>query len=151
MPDIFGRTVDVGAPFKADAARLLIPAISDPDLIVQSVSMNYRQNITRLWEVGSGKQYYVGGRTEGGFSIARVVGPRTVNREFIERFGDVCQAKENHLTLDMESGGCDESGVQQGSIMLRNCVLTQVAYNVQAADMTITEQVQGLFSSAEYK
>jgi hypothetical protein len=148
MPDVFNRTVELGTPFKADAARLLVRALADPDLVVQRIDFNYKQNITRLWEVGSGKQYYVGGRTEGGFTIQRVVGPRPVNAQFIKDYGDVCKVADSHLTLDFESGGCE--GVLESSVKLKGVVLTQVAYAVQAADMTISEQVQGLFTSMEY-
>lgn len=145
--DIFGRLVDLGQPFAADAARLLIPSIGNEDQLVQQFTAQYQQNINRLWEVGSPKTYFVAGRTQGQMTIKRVVGAKGIANEFISKFGNVCNIAGNHMTLALVTG-CNNSG-GQGSITAAGCVITSVAYAVAAVDMIINEDLSLLFARME--
>ncbi len=93
--DIFSRrALEFGGAFAADSARLefSLDCTYDDDgeegtpevpiittgLLTQQVSISYSQPITRLYEVGSQKTFYVAGRPQGQANIARILGPGIV-------------------------------------------------------------------------
>ena len=154
MPDIFNRNTDTfGGSFSADSARLTFPAIAgigaDSGLLVQNLSANYSQQVTRLFEVGSPHIYYVGGRTAGQGTIARVVGPRAIAKEFYLTYGDICRAKTNTLHFSMAIG-CGNEITSRASYSAHFVVITQIGISTAAQDMLINEQLQYMFSSFLY-
>lgn len=145
--DIFNRVVDLGKPLAADATRLIFPFIGDEDMLLQNVSIQYQQNITRLWEVGSSKTYFFAGRTQGQISAKRIIGSRNAALSFVKQFGDVCNMAKNHLTLQMEAG-C-EGFENRGSLKASGVVIQSVAYSVSASDMIINEDITMMFARLE--
>jgi len=156
MADIFNRSTDsFGGSFAADQAKVTFPALlgggADAGLLVQNMAANYSQQVTRLFEVGSPNIYYVGGRTSGSASIARVVGPKKIAAEFYSTYGDICNARTNTLHFSVETG-CDgsQSGFARASYTCHFVVITTIAVSVAAADMLINEQLQMMYSSFLY-
>jgi len=145
QPDILGRTATVGEPFSADDTELLFVGAAAQSLVVQNLEIAYRQNVTRLWEIGTDKQYFVSGHQEGNMAMARVVGPKPLVSSFLSQYGDVCNIQSNHITLWVK-GAC---GTEAGRIKATGCVVTQVAYRVAAQDMVINEAVQLLVARVE--
>ena len=157
MADIFNRTTDsFGGTFAADQAKITFPALSggmgsDAGLLIQNMSANYQQQVTRLFEVSSPNIYYVGGRTSGGASVARVIGPKKIAKEFHQTYGDICYARTNTLHFSV-STGCDGDSVNfaRAAYTAHFVVITNVGISVGAADMLINEQLQMMFSSFIY-
>jgi len=154
MPDIFNRTTDsFGGSFAADNAKVTFPALisggSDAGLLVQNMNASYQQNVTRLFEVGSPSIYYVGGRTNGQASIARIVGPRKIAAAFYTTYGDVCNASTNSLHFSM-TAGCGAAVGARTSYTCHFVVITQIGLSVTSADMLINENVAMMFSSFLY-
>ena len=145
QPDILGRTATVGEPFSADDTELLFVGAESQSLVIQSLDIAYRQNITRLWEIGTDKQYFVSGHQEGNMTMARVVGPKPLVGTFLQQYGDVCNIRDNHITLWVK-GSC---GTEAGQIKATGVVVTQVAYRVAAQDMVINEAVSMLVARVE--
>ncbi len=143
--DIFNREASIGEPFSADDSELLFVGGDAQTMIVQNLTVNYRQNITRLWEIGSDKQYFVSGHQEGDATMARVVGPKPVAGEFMAQYGDVCNIQSNHITFVVK-GDCSTKG---GRIKITGVVITQVSYSMRAQDMVINEQVSMLVAKVE--
>jgi hypothetical protein len=149
MPqDVFGRTVAAyGGSFAADTARLVFNAAPSSGLLVQNINFQYSQNITRLYDLGDNKVYYVGGRTQGQLSIARVIGPRVLLAQFYAQYGDVCKARGNMAMFEMERG-CEGSTF---NYTMMYCVITTIGVSAAAADMVINEQSTMMFSSMTYE
>lgn len=148
--DIFNRVVDLGQPLAADATRLILPAsigLSGEDMLVQNFAINYAQNVTRLWEVGTQKTYFFAGRTQGSINIKRIIGNKGTSSAFIKQYGDVCNMAGNHLSVSMEAG-CS-AAEKRGSLTAAACVITAVAYSIAAADMIINEDVTLMFARLE--
>jgi hypothetical protein len=143
--DIFNRESAIGEPFSSDDSELIFVGAEAQTLIVQRLDMRYRQNITRAWEVGSSKQYFIAGHQEGDASMSRVVGPKPVAGAFMQQYGDVCNIQSNHITFVVK-GDCSTNG---GSIRVAGVVITQVAYSIQASDMVVNETVNMLVAKAE--
>jgi len=146
--DVFGRTVAAfGGSFAADTARLTFSSVPSSGLLVQNINFQYSQNITRLYDLGDNKVYYVGGRTQGQLTIARVIGPRVLLAAFYKQYGDVCKARENTATFEMDRG-CEGATF---SYTMKYCVITTIGVSAAAADMVINEQSTMMFSSMEYE
>ena len=166
--DIYGRTgTDFGGSFAADAAAIVfsggsggaggdLTGAGGVGLLTQQLQVSYQQQISRLYEIGSNFTFLVMGRSQGQFSVARILGPRPVQTAFYSKFGNVCNAATNIISLQMAtgcqtsgSGGGVVGGLGQLSYLLRNCVLISIALSVAAMDMIINEQLQGMFISLD--
>jgi len=151
MPDLFQRVAsNLGGVFTADKAKLNMGA--DMSVLIQQMNASYQQNITRLYEVGGDRSYYIGGRTQGQLQLNRVVGPTATIKAFYKKFGDVCQARNNNIELELTETDCSGAGgVGGGSIkyLCKFCVLQQVTIGVQAQDMVINESSSMIFMSME--
>ena len=146
MPDIFNRETTIGDPFSADDTAFIFAGGEAQEMIVQNFTTNYRQNITRLWEIGSDKQYFVSGHQEGDASMARVIGPKPVAGEFLKQYGDVCNVQGNIIEFVVK-GDCSTKG---GRLKISGVVITQVSYSIRAQDMVVNEQVSMLVAKVEH-
>jgi len=164
--DIFNRITDnFGGSFSADSATLIFPAMSVSGgaavgLLIQNLQLTYSQNVSRLYEVGSPRIYYVGGRTEGRGTIQRIIGPRQVTTQFLRKFGDVCAANNNmEITLDTDCSSelnpfnqdaylSPVAGTDGGiSYVCYFVVITSVGFAIAAQDMVINSDTQFMFSN----
>jgi len=157
MSDIFNRDVSkLGGVFTADRAKLIFGADNNIGALVQNMSTQYDQNITRLYEVGGPHIYYVGGRTQGQMQVGHVVGPKPVIQAFYAKYGDVCCPQT--ITFRLEESNClvgcpghnpTTPNKGQLTLALKNSVLTSIGFSVQAQDMIIGENSTLIFSSLE--
>jgi len=143
--DIFSREATVGDPFSADDSELLFRGGDAQTMVVQSLTINYEQKITRAWEVGSSKQYFIAGHQLGTGSIQRIVGPKLIAGTFMSQYGDVCQIQSNHITFVVK-GDCSTNG---GRIKATGVVITSVQYVVRSEDMVVNETVNLMVAKAE--
>lgn len=146
MPDIFSRTGDTfGGAISADSSRLTFTGGS-AGLLVQNMNLSYRQQIQRIWEIGSSKTYYVAGRASGTLAIARIVGPTPLSMAFFSRFGDVCNAADNVMKLE-GAAGCGANEAVRYALVASNVVLDSVTVGITMADMVLNQNLTGMFSS----
>lgn len=148
--DLFTRAENVfGGAFSADLGKLTLGAGLDGTL-VQNLNATYMQNVSRLYEVGNtdqaAKVYYVGGRAQGQMGLARVVGPSVVVAGFYEKFGDVCNAGQNIITLELDPLACDGDSLTYN---MKFVVLVQVGLSIAAQDMLVNENSSLMFSGLE--
>lgn len=143
--DIFSREATIGDPFSADDSELLFRGGDAQTMVVQSLNINYEQRITRAWEVGSSKQYFISGHQQGSGSMQRIIGPKPIAGQFMEQYGDVCQIQQNHITFVVK-GDCSTNG---GRIRATGVVITSVQYSIRAEDMVVNETVNMMIAKAE--
>jgi hypothetical protein len=121
--------------------------------VIQNVQFSFSQQITMLYEIGSGNNfvYYVGGRAQGTASIARVVGPASAQAAFIRTYGDLCTPRR--ITFDSSSGCPSGSPPINGALRysLISSVLTTIAVSVNSNDIVINEQLQFMFIDLDYQ
>lgn len=165
MSDVFSRANNnFGGSFASDAAKVVFSSgntsagdVVGPSggvgLLTQNTSINYSQQIQRLYEVGSNYTFLVAGRTQGQLAMARVLGPRQVQTQFYKNFGNVCNAANNNLSIVLETGCSADGGIGGGlgslAFLIKNCVITGLGISVGAQDMIINEQFQAMFVSLE--
>lgn len=154
--DVFAATqVQYGGAFSAKDVTL---NVKDLDVaLIQSLQGQHAQNLTRLYEIGKDNQksrmYYVAGRSQGQLGLARVLGPASGLGAFYERYGDVCQASKNTMTLHLNQVNCDANAGGQGgrsSYTCKFCVVTQIGFAVAAQDMIVNENMAIIFAGMEY-
>ena len=159
MPtDVFSRGGhDFKGSFSADSAKVVFAGGGDLQaggvgLLTQNLSVNYTQQITRLYEIGSQNTYYVGGRTQGQATLGRVFGPRALQLGFYQKFGDVCKAADNTIDFSLEAGCASgsQADFEKAGFTIHNAVITSMGFTVQAQDMIINEQVQLMFVALSY-
>lgn len=143
--DIFSRESTVGDPFSADDSELLFRGGDAQTMVVQSLSISYEQRITRAWEVGSSRQYFIAGHQQGTATMQRIIGPKPIAGQFMAQYGDVCQIQSNHITFVVR-GDCSTNG---GRIRVTGVVITSVQYSVRAEDMVVNETVNMMVAKAE--
>lgn len=148
MADIFGREgANFGGAFAADSAKIVfgaVSAVTGVGLLTQNVGVQYSQQVSRLYEIGTNSTYLVAGRAQGSASLGRVLGPRPVVVEFYTTYGNVCKAAGNVLSFTCQAG-CDQAVGGQMAFTLANSVIVAIGMNVAAQDMIINEQLQIMF------
>lgn len=158
--DIFSRNVsDVKGVFTTDNGKLFMlgeQANQNLGVLVQSMNFNYTQNVTRLYEVGANGPngenfvYYVGGRTQGNFSVNRVVGPSGTVQYLYTKYGNVCNARSNVISLQLKEQDCSSNNAvasQAAEYTMKGCVIVNVSVGVQSQDMVIGESTAMMFST----
>ena len=153
MPgDIFGRsTPRYGGSFTSDGARLLFSGdVDGAGLLVQNVTINYQQAVSRIWELSSNSTYYVAGRTSGQMGMTRVLGPVLLNRAFYTLYGNVCNIADGTvITLSFENECTPDGATSESTLQIRQPVITALGFNMSTADMVISENVTMLFAALE--
>lgn len=166
MADIFSRENDTfNGSFAADGAAITFPQFSTnggistdrggAGLMVQNLNVQYSQVITKVYELGTNNTYYIGGRSQGGMGLSRIIGPRPIQLAFYQKFGDVCDAATNNIDL-LVKAGCPTSDTEEGQVLQQGvistysskfCVIQSIGMSVAAMDMVINEQLQLMFGS----
>jgi len=157
MADIFGRAAqEFGGAIAADSVKMNFSAdggaLFDSGMLAQNLSIQYQQQVTRIYEIGTNKTYFVVGRTAGEVSMARIIGPKNVNLPFYQRYGDACKAAQNNLTFQAASG-CFTAGAgnlsPNSTFTAKHALINQIGLQVAATDMVVNEQVAMMFNSLE--
>jgi len=148
MPgDIFNRNVDIGKSFKADEATLTFSnsgaGVADAlsDLLVQNLTANYTQQITRLWDLGTDRVSMIAGRTSGTIQLSKVIGPSQNSDSFLQTYSDVCKVNENTITFKLSataSGNCPQTN---DGFEATGCVIEGLTYSANSQNVVVTQQV----------
>ena len=149
MSDIYQRqkTQFAGA-FASDVAALTIAGTPTNVGIVQNVNMSFSQQVARIYDVSNGGSggaaggvvpvFYVGGRTQGQGTIARILGPQSgALCDFYNKMGNVCSPQDFSFTF---AGGCDAASGTSKPAPFKNAVgaanFNKVKYSITGALMT---------------
>lgn len=152
MADVFNRrALTFGGAFAADSAEISLSIRNQAGvgLITQTLSIQYQQPITRIYEVGSQNTFFVAGRPQGTAAIAAILGPGAVNAAFFQSIGDVCNAVGNDLNVCVQAGcqGFSDQGFSGLRFIAKNIVMQSIGLSVAAQDMVINEQLSLFFTS----
>lgn len=118
--------------------------------VVQQMQISFERSMNMIYEIGSNDVYFVGDRRRGTIQGSRVVAGSGDFKKMIEKYGDMCKANSNNLSLEAQSGSCAGGG---GGTLTYNCkgvVLTTIGASVTAQDIVITENVGFQFVELNY-
>lgn len=160
--DVFSRAgQDFGGAIAADAAQATFSSAGgglggSVGMLVQQLGINYQQQVTRIFEIGTESTYYVVGRTQGQVDLARVLGPRAVQLAFYTKFGNACNAATNNINFMADTGcpgaaGSGGSGFSNGtySFTVMYAVIIQLGITINSQDMIINEKVGMMFAALD--
>lgn len=124
--------------------------------IVQNLQIQFAQQIARIYDITNGggvgqaavnqaAVFYVGGRTNGQLTIARVVGPSVTGlSDFYTRASNVCVP----IDLSFSFGaGCQSGSSLNVTYAVTGAVMTNIGLTVGAQDMIINENVTLMFAN----
>lgn len=138
--DIFGY--NRGTPtdvFVADRSRLTIVGVDGVDLI-QGWSVQYSQQITPIYEVGSSRIFWAKGNPMGQGSISRIVGSN-----FLRMSSDICD-RGTTVVISNTAGSCSGGEV---SLTCTGATCTSIGFSAQAGSPTVSESVSFQFAALE--
>lgn len=134
MSDIFGYSSASAKPsavFDSSKSILTIQG-STEGLLVQNWSVNYTQDVSEIFELGSDAVYWVRGRPVGDGSIARIMG---VSGGATSLFpGGAFDACSGGVAMSMTAGGgkCKGGGGGSAKIEVDGVVVTKIGFQMQA-------------------
>jgi len=150
LTDIFSNEVSYGGAFAADGATIAFDMAGLTGLLVQTLPWGYVQNVTRLYDVTSTDIVLVSGRTQGEGKMARVMGPSSLTADFFAKYGNVCYADNNTLTVSAEAS-CTRAGFSNTvELEMNHVVLNHYGGAIAAQDMVINEQIGFIFLWMSY-
>jgi len=151
MADIYGAKSAIGGIFKGTAVKLtlgLAGGVQSGGLtgsMVQTISLSYSRNVTRVWELGSDDTYYVIGRAEGQAQLARIVAKK--NEDLLDVLGDACKAKNALLKLTSEANGCEANpGI---SLTMSGPMLHQRGFSIDVNQFVMSSTAAIMFSGLD--
>lgn len=157
MPDIFGRTpLTYGGGFAHDGATLSISGggggaagLAGLAMIVQQFAVSYQKRLTKIFEFGQPKFYFVEGPPDGQLQIDNVVGPAGLVFTFAKTLGDICNVNSSALVLEVQHG-CDGTKKNTKTTLKMNHPLCDsVSLTGEAQTAILRSQARIMFGSLE--
>ena len=144
MADIFGRNLEYGGGFQPEGTTVSLSGITG-GAIVRNISIGYEQAISRIWDLGTGKCYFIAGHTNGTWGIGKIAGPGAS----ISALAGYTVCAPGTLTFNGANGLCSNAANGQADYNLYNVITVQVSLSVNSDDMIINEGVGGTFLSLD--
>jgi len=142
MADIFGRELTYGGGFQPEGTTVSLSGITG-GAIVRNISIGYEQAISRIWDLGTGKCFFIAGHTNGTWGIGKIAGPGAS----IAAIAGYNVCAPGTLAFNGANGLCDP--VPTATYTLFNVITVQVSIAVNSEDMIINESVGGTFLSLD--
>ena len=161
MADVFGIDSELGGVFKGNKFSMAVTgpngageAVDFEGALVQNMQISYQRQITRFWALGSAKQYYIEGRSEGQGTFSRIVGPQGLIDDLVEVLADLCSIRNRGITLTAdersECVGWDTSESktpQTLALTLWGAVSTGISFGADAQNFVINSALNIMFAS----
>lgn len=151
--DILGRRPQVvKRAYSSDELQIVIAGPDHDFMLVQNMAMGYQQNVTRLYDLENADfQAYVASRPQGQLTVGNVVTNLDSMLQFMQQYGDVCEAETGkNIVVSLEGKGNDRGLCRQqgGSISFSQPVLVSTSLSVAVADYVVNSQMAFIFASA---
>jgi len=145
MADVFGREqVPVGGVFISEKSLMTISGAGDLGVaaLVQSVSAQYQQQFSMLFELGSNTVYPIMGRPQGVLTIGRIVG----SGGFSDAFFNACNGGAT-VSFQATNGACN--GLEGSSVAatLSGVFVTAYGIDMSTEGLMVKVNVQASFVS----
>lgn len=172
MADVFqAAPMSFGGGFKSDTGMLTSTG-GISGVLMQNINITYQRPVTKIFELGNyskpagtppvGKGtnvYYVEGRPQGSLTLARVLGFAASINAFYVKFGSVCRAGQNNMSLTLSNVECEKKPGDPASVItskipvkldLSFCVLTSVGISVTVQNFVVNENCSMEFANMVY-
>ena len=152
--DVFGSTKKLSGAIQGAS---VVMTIADSEAavagaMVQSVSLQYSRQISRVFELGSENMYYNIGNSEGQGTIQTIVGPASIISGALAKLSDPCKAAEHIVKFKGSNGICgsDAGGGGGGvDVTAKGALLQSTSIQLNAQDFMMQSGGQFMFASLE--
>lgn len=154
--DAFGaKSQRFGGAFSADDATVQFGLSkargnnngeAEVGMAIDSSQFNYQQRIGKAYDVTANVVYVIRGRSEGSGVFNQIAGVRSLTRQFLLTYGDVCSMDENILVFSTRSG-CGTRFVTEEQFTIVSMVLQGIGQQVSSEDMMIRRSLPFQFLS----
>lgn len=149
--DMFGAKGAIGGIFKGTQVALTLGkgtvggGTGQKGALVQTISLSYTRNVTRVWELGSSDTYFVIGHTEGQMQMNRIVAK--VENDILDELSDACKAASYLLNLSSVANACE--GGAKINLTASGPMLTQRSFSADAGQFVLTSSAALMFTGLE--
>ena len=155
MPaDVYGSNKEFGGVLSGSSVKLSFSGAADggdvtTGALLQQVQLQYSRQVNRILELGSDKQYYVVGQSQGQGSFQAMLGPTPIMSKLISSLGDLCQTESNVVNLSTSSlgDGCTDVGTFKA--VCKNVILTSTNVSMSVQDFTVRNGGQFMFMAMD--
>ena len=143
MSDIFGRELTYGGGFLPEDTTVSMSGISG-GAIVRNLQIGYEQQISRIWDLGTGSCFFIAGHTNGTWQIGKIAGPGAS----ITALGGYTVCAPGTIKFTGGNGLCFPGGASAGKAAnyeLKSVITAKVNVSVSSEDMIINEGIGGTF------
>lgn len=155
MANIFNKQLKTNSGgFSIDSAQLTFPALGQTGLLVQSLQIQYQQQVSFLYDLTNpANVYYVAGRADGNMNIGKIVGSAGIVKTFYQTYGDVCRAsaaaKGNTMELSFDTNCAGGPSQGNGRVIIVNPIIVSFGLQMQVDQGVVSENVAVRFSDVE--
>jgi len=153
MSDIFGReTTGYAGAYNSSRARMSFGtpgSDAGARMLVTNLGLNYAQQLSRIFEIGSDKMYLVVGRTQGNGTMGNVIGPKIVSAAFYSEIGDPCRNTVLMFKFDTATEDSDLCPRVTANRKITGVVAETIGMQVNAQDMMIQENLGYQFAELQ--
>lgn len=133
MPDIFGYENNVKNSGTIASSQFATVSTGTKQALVQSINVNYQQQIDQVFSVGDPNIYWVPGKPSGSLSVQKLVG----SGGFFEGWrGNEC-GKINNLSVSVDGTHCGFTG--QGNLTFSGGIIQSVTVQVNSGQLTMSQ------------
>ena len=165
--DIYGRrTATWGGAFSSDDILLTFSKIKEGavPLMLQTMQINYQQNVSQLYDLTTRNVYMVAGKPAGQGGMSQILGPRKLAGAFMRSYGQVCNAGDHDLNFTI-LGGCtgdaplgttttgtdfSDSWRTAQSFIIKYVVLTSISVAMQTPNVIVSSNIAFNFAGLEF-
>lgn len=151
MADIYGTDSKLGGVFKGTSFAMSIGGAGGNlrGALVQQLQVNYRRQITRVWELGSRDQFYIEGHTEGMAQLQRIVGPNGLVDGITRALSDICSSASRALSLSAANNACAGTLAGGGTISLESPVTTNFSLGATVQNFVVDSGLELTFTGLQ--
>ena len=151
--DVFGSTKKLSGAIQGASVVMTIAdsAAAVAGAMVQSVSLQYSRQISRVFELGSENMYYNIGNSEGQGTIQTIVGPASIISGALAKLADPCKASEHVVKFKGSNEVCGTSAGGGGGVDVtaKGALLQSTSIQLNAQDFMMQSGGQFMFASLE--
>jgi hypothetical protein len=139
--DVFGIDSRIGGAWTLDGA--VVEMEGGELLVVTSVDITYTRRSQKFSPLNQAQKYLAIGEADGALSMGLIVGPHAAIKDFLGRYSDVCQLKQNTLRVSpaglrySTDSECNKAFAQI-YFLCTGCIINALRISVRQAGGSLT-------------
>jgi len=137
----FGRTINYAGGYLPENTRVSFSGMTTGG-IVREVRIDFQQEVSRMWDLGSGSVFLVAGQANGTFSFGTIASPVNLPVYTVCAPGTVSFNSSSGFCGKGRAGGGTTTG---GGYTLQNVVSSSKGVQASSDSMVVIDTIGGIF------